>query len=258
MNHFAAACRQRTARQPPTVNEVTQETEEDEEISVNGFISAVTTHNIATPSDATPLLAALRDKTKATWNTLPVPHMIYDSRKDQWLQQPPHPPPVLQVTAALDRAAYKELKLNLPELIRKPGAGHARARMATADTGAQLTVMNTKELQALGIKVESIFPLATSVSTVTKKSIEILGGVFLRLSAHDSRTGKVNHTRQLCYVSESVKGIYLSEDACKALQVIPSTFPTIGDCSAMEGNLDKPGKCENTGIGESNMCKCPR
>ena len=120
---------------------------------------------------------------------------------------------VLQVTAALDRAAYKELKLNLPELIRKPGAGHARARMVTADTGAQLTVMNTKELQALAIKVESIFPLATSVSTVTKKAIEILGGVFLRLSAHDGGTLRVNHTRQLCYVSESVKGIYLLEDA---------------------------------------------
>ena len=45
-------------------------------------------------------------------------------------------PPVLQVKAVLDRAAYKELKLNLPELVRKPGAGHARARVATANTGA--------------------------------------------------------------------------------------------------------------------------
>ena len=47
--------------------------------------------------------------------------------------------------------------------------------MATDDTGAQLTVINTKELQALGIKAESIFPLATSVNIVTKKAIEIIG-----------------------------------------------------------------------------------
>ena len=257
-NHFAVACKQRVGRNPPTVNEVTPETTEDEDISVNGFITAVTADNLINPSDASPVLAALRDKTKATWNTLPVPHMIYDTRDNRWSQQPPQPPPVLQVTAALDRAAYKELKLNPPELVRRPGAGHARARMATADTGAQLTVMNTKELQALGIKMESIFPLATSVNTVTKKAIEILGGVFLRLSAYNELTGKVNHTRQLCYISDSVKGIYLSEDACKALEVIPTTFPTVGDCSAMEENSDKPGKCENTGVGNGSACNCPR
>ena len=117
--------------------------------------------------------------------------------------------------------------------------------------------MNTKELQALGIKADSIFPLATSVNTVTKKAIEIIGGVLLRLSVHDERSGKVSHTRQLCYVSNNVKGIYLSEDACKALQVISTTFPTAGDCSAMEVNLDRSSKCENTGVGENSECKCP-
>ena len=260
-NHFAVACRQKNGRDPPNVNEVATDletAEEVEEVSVSGFITAITGNTMVNPADAKPVLAALRDKTKLKWNTLPVPHMVFDTRKNQWSQQHPKSPPVLQITAALDRAAYKELKLNLPELVRKPGAGHARARVATADTGAQLTVMNTKELQALGIKAESIFPLATSVNTVTKKAIEIIGGVFLRLSAHDERSGKVSHTRQLCYISNNVKGIYLSEDACKALQVIPTTFPTAGDCSAMEENVDRSGKCENTGVGENSECKCPR
>ena len=62
--------------------------------------------------------------------------MVFDTRKNQWSQQHPKSPPVLQVKAVLDRAAYKELNLNLPELVRKPGAGHARARVATANTGA--------------------------------------------------------------------------------------------------------------------------
>ena len=82
------------------------------------------------------------------------------------------------MSVALDRRAYAELDINLPELTRKPGAGHARARNATADTGAQLTVMNTSELLALGIKSESIFPLTMSVNTVTQGAINIIGGDF--------------------------------------------------------------------------------
>ena len=57
------------------------------------------------------------------------------------------------------------------------------------DTGAQLTVMNVTEIKALGIKPESIFPLATSVNTVTKGSINIVGGVFLVISAYDEQGG---------------------------------------------------------------------
>ena len=254
-NHFAAVCKQRTNN--PAVNEVQIEAEDDEtEGDVSGFIASLSTYPLKNPTDASPLLAALRDKSKGNWNTVPIPHFVYNTRKNEWTKQAPKPPPVLQVSLALDRAAYKELGVNMPELVRKTGAGHSRARNATTDTGAQLTVISLAELNALGAKRESIFPLSTVVNTVTKSSVDIIGGIFLRITAYDERSSTVRSTRQLCYVSTTIRGIYLSEDACLALGCIPASFPTIGDCAPIE--TPSPGKCENTGVGSSVSCHCPK
>ena len=66
----------------------------------------------------------------------------------------------------------------------------------------------------MGVKVDSIFSVSTNVNTVTKASVDLIGGVFIVFTASNPVTGDVRHTRQLCYVSKTVPGIYLSEDAC--------------------------------------------
>ena len=76
--------------------------------------------------------------------------------------------------------------------MKKPSAGIARVRTGTADTGAQLTVINEGELSSLGVKNNSIFPVAISVNTVTKSAIDLIGGIFLRISASDPHTGEIN------------------------------------------------------------------
>ena len=105
---------------------------------------------------------------------MPVPHYMFDKQVQQWKKQPPRPSPTTKVSISLDRQAYKELALNMPELVKKAGAGHSRQRVATLDSGAQLTVMNEHELSVLGIKKNSIFPMAMSVNTVTKDSIDLV------------------------------------------------------------------------------------
>ena len=95
-------------------------------------------------------------------NSFPVPHYVYDIHMREWKRQAPRPSPTVQLTVTIDRQAYRDLKLSMPDLVKKPNAGHARARIGTLDSGAQLTVINEKELQALGVKVNSIFPLALS------------------------------------------------------------------------------------------------
>ena len=99
------------------------------------------------------------------------------------------------------------------------------------DTGAQLTVVNVCELAALGIKKHTIFQLATTVNTVTRASIDLVGGVFLEISACDPTSRVVRRTRQLCYVSNTVPGIYLSREACVDLGCVPESFPSIGQCN---------------------------
>ena len=65
-------------------------------------------------------------------------------------KSPTKPSPSVEVTLTLDKTAYKELRLAQPDLIKKNDAGHSRARTATVDTGAQLTVINVSELSRLG------------------------------------------------------------------------------------------------------------
>ena len=167
---------------------------------------------------------------------------------------------------------YGELKLCPPKLVKRAGAGHSRACKATTDTGAQLTVINVAELHTLGIKLDSIFSVATHLNTVTKASVDLVGGAFLKFSVTNSSTGEVRTTRQLCYISRSVPGIYMSEEACIALGCIPSSFPAVGDCDRPDSQKtaaiaatqsETPTvipSCINTGVvGPNDLpCKCPK
>ena len=183
----------------------------------------------------------------------------------KWKKTLPPAPPVISVSLSIDRQAYGELKLNPPKLVKRPGAGHARRRNATEDTGAQLTVMNIKELTGLGIKQNSIFQVETGVNTVTSSAVDIVGGVFLRISAYDEMRKQRRETRQLCYVSKSIQGIYLSEEACRALGTIPETFPQVGQFSTEEqmsisGVSSSTIKCTNSGVvgPDEKPCSCPK
>ena len=124
------------------------------------------------------------------------------------------------------------------------------------DSGAQLTIANEMELVALGIKKSFIFPLATSVHTVTQTNIDLVGGVNLKFSMYDNIARFTRCTRQLCYISKSIKGIYLYEEACLALGFIKKDFgqppPSIG---SLETN-----KCVNMGVGPdgSQICACQK
>ena len=67
-----------------------------------------------------------------------------------------------------------------------------------------LCVINVAELLALGIKSDTIFSVATNVNTVTKASVDLIGGIFLVFTSSNKDTGEIRHTRQLCYVSKTV------------------------------------------------------
>ena len=240
---------------------------------MGGFLSAVTMSKntlVSSPQNAQFYLQSIRSKTNANVNSLPVPHHVYNSFLKKWIKRSPPSSPTLNVSVTLDRQAYKDLKLNLPEMVKKAGAGHARNRTATTDSGAQLTVINENELSVLGIKKFSLFPLATSVNTVTKASVDLIGGVFLTFSVYNESTGAIRKTQQMCYISKSVPGIYLSEDACKALGCLPSTFPMVGEFNE-DDSMSKPSisalkkdeKCKNFGVAKTNdvsevVCQCPR
>ena len=255
-NHLQSVCKSGKAAAISPQTQASDQT--DEEASVSGFIAAIS--NGLTSSSyvaASETVKHARTKTNLPVTTLPIPHYVFDDLQKRWKRQAPQSSPTLVVTAALDKAAYRELNLNLPDLVKKPGAGYARARTATADSGAQLTVINIQELTALGVKPNSIFPLATSVNTVTKTTVDLVGGIFLIFSASNTETGVVKKTRQLCYVSKSVLGIYLSQEACSTLGCLPTDFPKVGVCAEMSAMPEKNKSCVNLGVPDKETVTCP-
>ena len=286
-NHFAGQCKSgkatTAAAVKPAKDKPDDEGENVEVAAVTGFLSAMLTESyVSTPENAAPLIQALRESTLAPVTTLPIPHYVFNEQEQLWKQTPPSPPPVITVSASLDRSAYGQLKLNPPRFTKRAGAGHARGRRATTDTGAMLCVINVSELLAMGIKADTIFSVATNVNTVTKASVDLIGGIFLVFTSSNKATGEIRHTRQLCYVSKTVPGIYLSEDACIALGCVPPTFPSVGECdssptspqaagvtvatpasASVAANSSAPASlppCENTGVlGPHQLpCKCPK
>ena len=87
----------------------------------------------------------------------------------------------LEISIEVDRTAYVQLSLYPPKQLKRKGSVNSRARKSTPDTGAQLTVINVSELHPLGIKSNSLLPVATRVSTVTSSAVDLLG-LFVKIS----------------------------------------------------------------------------
>ena len=95
-----------------------------------------------------------------------------------------------------------------------------------------------------------------AVNTVTHSGIDLIGGVFLRFSIYDPKTRQIRTTRQLCYISRSIKGVYLSEEACVALGFVESDLGS----TIQSVSTNPVTKCTNTGVGQEGTqpCSCPR
>ena len=81
------------------------------------------------------------------------------------------------------------------------------------------------------------------LSAVNSASVDIVGGILLKFTATNPRTGIVRESRQLGYVSKTVPAIYLSKEACIDFGTIPVNFPQIGGYSESENvasvNIDE-------------------
>ena len=150
--------------------------------AMTSFLAAMLTESlISTPAYAAPIIQPIKEVTLANVTTLPIPHYVFNEQVKLWQQKHPSPPPVITVSASIDRSAYGQLQLHPPRLTKRAGAGHAGGRRATTDSGAQLCVINMSELHSLGVKTESIFSVATNVNTVIKASVDLTGGLFLQV-----------------------------------------------------------------------------
>ena len=95
------------------------------------------------------------------------------------------------------------------------------------DTGCMSTLIGLNTVYSLGYKKADLIPTKQQMSSIDKNAIDIVGAIILRLSGTGAG-GETYETTQICYVSPTVKGFYISEQGCKQLRIIPFDFPKVG------------------------------
>ena len=112
--------------------------------------------------------------------------------------------------------------------------------------------------------------MSSKIQGASSEPLKLCGGIIVEISGV-SESGKTVSTLQLMYVSESVTKTYLSLDTCIALGLVPKNFPCISEKS-LDNHVDAikstiariehknsiQAKCSNSGVVDSEVCKCPK
>ncbi|ELT96981.1 hypothetical protein CAPTEDRAFT_217178 [Capitella teleta] len=153
-------------------------------------------------------------------------HHLYDHLCDTWINCRSKPQPYISLTVSVHPEDFKTL--GHPTSLKH----RSTSLLAMADTGCQSCLAGMKAIAALGI----------------------LGAVALRFHGSNPQ-GQTVETRQLTYITGSTDTLFLSREACSALDIISNRFPTVGvaSCAGQDQGAadDDPSAADST-------CSCPR
>ena len=127
-----------------------------------------------------------------------------------------------------------------------------------ADTGAMSNVWGLSDYTAAGFSVSDLHPSTVQIKAASGHTMNIVGqfdGLFKGTAPNSD-----NITAVACvYVSDEVKGFYLSKDTMIKLYVIDDSFPTIGICRTMREPTICAQVSEDMGIlSTGTTCDCPQ
>ena len=235
--HFTNMCRTKPAPKKPadSAGAVRASTDEDEAGALESFSSAFAemcavseTEPNATPHEGPEPVSDINDVAvglstlTAKKNPISIDAQHYDGLKG-WINKPPSSHPTITLDARVDPADYEHFgyKFNSP-----PRSSTVRT---VTDTGCQSSICGLVIVHMLGYTEADLIPTKMKMKAIDQNSISIRGAIILRLSGRD-QSGNVIETVQVCYVSDNIKQLYLSEQGCKQLGIIPETFPAVGGC----------------------------
>ena len=151
-------------------------------------------------------------------------HHVYNEFCQVWEKRASQPHPFLDITV-------QALPSDIKDLNTKPTFNQPTPTVsypAMADTGCQSCLAGPDLLAKLGLRVHHLLPVKMQMTAANNHSITILGAIILRIAGnHSTQEGPI--TRQIVYISNDVKAFFLSRQACIALGIIPTSFPTVGD-----------------------------
>ena len=148
-------------------------------------------------------------------------HHMFDSIHG-WRQRPADKQPSLKVDVKICVEMYDDLQINHPPDI-KP-----MSLEGVADSGAQSCLLSLRQFYKCGFKKSHLVPVKLKMEAANRKSIGILGAIFLTISA----SGQTTHA--MVYVSPDVQGFYISKQCLTELGCLSRSFPCAGEIDRLE------------------------
>lgn len=173
-------------------------------------------------------------------------HYIYSKPTQSWVMKPSKPQPLIKLTASTHQEDYQQLGFNL---LAKPSRIEI---LALPDTGCQSCLAGMNFASQLGLSEKTLLKTNLTMFAANKSKINVLGAAFVRFQSQSTVDTRVE-TRQMVYITDSTKNIYLSREACADLGIISQEFPSY-DFVAYTANQDAAKSTQHT-LAE---CGCPR
>ena len=234
LHHSENVCRQTTQRQRPTMPS-----------------TPAPQHGNKAIFEA---LCSVDDSSPASALAITLDHHIYNEFCDVWEKRASDSQPLIDVfiqaipsdTQAL---GFSTSLISPTSLVPYP---------AMADTGCQSCLADVSLLSKLGLQQRHLIPVTMRMTAANSQGIRILGALALRISG-TCPSGETLQTRQIVYFTDSSDRLFLSKQACIALGMIPSTFPTIGEIHRPKD--DRTDSSSTTPVPDPDTayhCECPR
>ena len=126
-----------------------------------------------------------------------------------------------------------------------------------ADTGCRSCLGGMKLLLRLGMTADDLIPVSMKMHAANGKGINIIGAAILRFSGK-SPNGEPRETRQITYITDNSDILFLSREACIALGIITTRFPTVGEVTSPScPQISCAGSTDETDI-DTHPYGCPR
>ena len=177
-----------------------------------------------------------------------IPHMEWSDKGEYFVNSKPNALPKTNIAISLMADAHKDFGKEIPEKWQN----HLRDQVtitACTDTGAQTCASGPDILHDLQLDREYLVPTSHKIIGVTQSPMNILGVILVKIEAR----GKVTH--QVVYVSNNIKGFFLSEKTQSDLGILPPSYAT-PNTFQIDASLNNVCTApQNTGM--AAPCGCP-
>ena len=168
------------------------------------------------------------------------PHMEWQDDIKEFAPSKPKSAPFVNVDVELMHAAHEKLGVKLSG--SRKGVYAKKTVRSLADSGCMTCTAGKELLEYLNCPEDYLIPCSHRILGITHTSLNIMGAIFARI------TFKGRTSRQMIYISENIKGFFLSESALRDLEIIHQSFPD---------PLSQPSTAMKCGDVDEE-CKCPQ